>query len=67
MPCYDSRDDEDRVNTQKRADRATKAACEMARVLQNSDTAWRLVWPRLTLTTQKWIRAHEEVDRKRSK
>jgi hypothetical protein len=60
MPCYDSRDDEDRVNTQKRADAATRAACEMARVLR----AKRLMGL-VSSRTRVWALKHEEFDRER--
>jgi hypothetical protein len=70
MPCYDNRNDfaglrEDCTQIQRRADAATRAACEMARAIEGSDTAWRLLWPRLTLATQKWIRMHQALDERR--
>lgn len=63
MPCYDDRRDDPKYiceAVQKRADKATRAACEMARLVRKNQN----LWGSLTLTTQKWIRAHEAFDRK---
>jgi hypothetical protein len=45
------------------AQEATRAACDMARVIRSSS----LAWAQLSLNTQNWIRAHEELDKKRRK
>lgn len=56
MPCYDSRDSDDR-------DAAARAGCEMAKVLD----AHPELMAELTLSTRRWIQAHQEFDRKKNR
>lgn len=66
MPCYYSsvndHNSEERFRLGARANAATRAACEMARVIRNAPIT---LWSRLSLSTQKWIRAHEALDARR--
>lgn len=60
MPCYDPLDNPKKV--QKRANEATRAACEMAVIVRK----YQHMWGELSIPTQNWIRKHEDFDRKRN-
>jgi hypothetical protein len=64
MPCYDSRTEEDAKIMQRRLDEATRAACELAQVLQSSLSAKGFVGL-VSAETFGWVRAHERADVKR--
>lgn len=66
MPCssggYESASYyNDYVEYKDRADRATRAACELGRLLKTVPKLFATLTPR----TQKWIKRHEAMDRRR--
>jgi hypothetical protein len=65
MPCSDSRVDQG--GNKKRLDAATRAACDLARVLKAVSHFSQLSYiiNLLDDTTQEWIKEHEELDKKR--
>lgn len=68
MPCSDY----GRAATEVRIrlDKATRAACEMARVIRyqsENNHECSFLFDSLTTRTQKWIKAHEKMDRERLK
>lgn len=66
MPCYDSRDDDDRRDTQQRADDATRAACDLARVLHHyRPETWKELQRFMHKSTLDWVRKHDEADARR--
>lgn len=65
MPCYLTGSREGDLELELRvlqteATAATRAACDMAKAIGRGS-----VWPKLLLSTQNWIRKHEEIDRER--
>lgn len=65
MPCSDGGPSyDDGVYT--RLNKATKAACELGRLLQSVYSENGYDWELLVSeSTKRWVRRHEEVDRKR--
>jgi hypothetical protein len=62
MPCYDSRSDDPKYickDIQTRANEATKAGCEMARLLKDLGYFYRL-----SSKSRQWARNHWELDMK---
>lgn len=60
MPC---RSDYDGYSDSRELDKATRVACELARVLrQMKPTTWKNT---VSTTAQIWIERHDEADRKR--
>ena len=57
MPCYDSRDDEDRAALRISADASTRAACDMRTILRRFNLEVEL-----TLETRAWIAQHDQFD-----
>jgi len=73
MPCYDPRSNDPEYlceDIRKELNRVTRVACELALAIRVSDM-YRMnipsIWGTLNLSTQKWVREHEEVDKKRRK
>ncbi len=64
MPCSDSRDAEDRRTMQDRLDKATRAACELMRFIENL-AAYQDVRVTVTPETFKWIEEHKRLDQER--
>jgi hypothetical protein len=61
MPCYDPRDHDPKYiceEVQKRADAATRAACEMARKITPG------TWNKLSSATRTWIKRHQAFDKR---
>ena len=72
MPCYDSRSNDPAYvceEVQKRADAATRAACELAKAIRKSDlyNNYESIMDTISSSTQKWVREHEQVDYQRRK
>jgi len=59
MPCRS--DDDDCSDAYRSADRATKAACDIVRVVRDRGV-WRDVVNGLSKSTQKWIEQHDKAD-----
>jgi hypothetical protein len=64
MPCRDGRDDEDREITRRRLDEATRAACDMAKMIHRLSIIYcgkdRVIdfTNLLDKDTQHWIKEH---------
>lgn len=61
MPCYDDRTTDPKyicAAVQERADAATRAACEMAKLIRQD------FFYKLSSRTRQWIRNHEDSDKK---
>jgi len=61
MPCYDSRDDDDRKLTKERLDLATRVACELSKHLQKLESGEKHFY--LSQETKNWIKEHKRVDK----
>ncbi len=70
MPCYDPRSNDPEYiceDIRKELNRVTRVACELAQAIRDADKSHFVIWPTLNLSTQKWVREHELVDKKRRK
>lgn len=68
MPCYMTGSLEGDLamhaeDAQEEAQEATRAACELLKYLRDCHVGFSV--PSLTKATQRWIRKHEKIDRKR--
>lgn len=57
MPCYDSRDSEDRHETKKRLDLATKLLCKLTSEMKLEEIE--------SEELRKWVKDHREMDIKK--
>ena len=60
MPCYDSRDDDDRRLTKERLDLATRVACELSKHLRRLESGEKYFY--LSREAKDWIKKHERMD-----
>ena len=72
MPCYVTGSYEgdrelDARETREELLRVTRVACELAQAIRDADISHFVIFPTLNLSTQKWVREHELVDKKRRK
>ncbi len=72
MPCYVTGSYEgDRElaarETWEELQRVTRVACELAQAIRDADKRHFIIFPTLNLPTQKWVREHEAIDKKRRK
>jgi len=73
MPCGDTQCGDwerlENIELRKELLRVTRVACELASVIRLADSrvCHTYLFTQLSLSTQKWVREHEEVDKKRRK
>ncbi len=64
MPCSsEGYDDSDRIA----ADAATRAACDMVRVVRSTPSTWDKVAGKLSAGTLAWVQRHDELDARRER
>lgn len=63
MPCYDPRDSQDVEDLKQRMQEATRAACELGKILYKNCPH---CLPLITTTTIKWLKRHERLDKLRA-
>lgn len=64
MPCYDSRDDDDRKLTKERLNVAARVACELAKHLAAAEDLALWLAP-LSKEARDWIKEHNRLDEER--
>jgi len=72
MPCYHTGSQIgdlqlDALEAKAELTRVTRVACELAGAIRDADKSHFVIWPTLTLSTQKWVREHEQVDYQRKR